>query len=524
MAADERLDAGRHHLDNGIRALRQGFLDESRSHFEAALIQFRGPELRLGEAHALRGLAEVELHGGNVQMAEQAVRGAIVQYAEVRNQLDRIDPHQISHELRRDAEEGEAAAHVLLGEILLRVGRAEEARSMLAYGQELFGGLGDVPSAAGAPLAMARLCMRESRWDDARSEVRKSVDILARCGDTAGQCGAWLLAAEVARLAGDLEEAERVLGNATRLADETRQPALMGRSRSQQAGLLAQRGRLNEALSTYDESLKRIREAGEAELEAFALLGRGDVRSRLDDHTALLDLVEGARLLAQLDHRHGLGAALLRLAEHAVRIGLPAWGLAASEGARQAWQVTDPRRGVGQVLRIQIKALAGLKKWPAVVTVAHARAALVGDTQPNAVEVREFYRDRAPVGLLTELDLMDAEQLQLRGESMVEALLSPLVTELDLDFQALGTPGGAMAVINALARSTPPPAMQRASRPSAPPEPEEAEAAPPEEPRNASAYDDLYAPPAPFAADDEESGDADDLDATTEHGAKDDGA
>ena len=58
---DERLEAGRHHLGNGDRALREGYLDDSRSHFEAALLQFRGPELRLGEAHALRGLAHVEL-------------------------------------------------------------------------------------------------------------------------------------------------------------------------------------------------------------------------------------------------------------------------------------------------------------------------------------------------------------------------------------------------------------------------------------------------------------------------------
>ena len=160
---DERLEAGRHHLDNGIRAMRQGYLDESRSHFEAAMLQFRGPELHLGEAHALRGLGEVELHGGNLSGAESMTRSAVREYQEVRNQLDRVDPNQTSPELRRDSEIGEASAHTQLGEVLIRAGRAEEARHELAYAHQLFATLGEeVPAAAGVYMNLARLAMRES--------------------------------------------------------------------------------------------------------------------------------------------------------------------------------------------------------------------------------------------------------------------------------------------------------------------------------------------------------------------------
>lgn len=505
---DERLEAGRHHLQNGIRAMRTGYLDESRSHFEAALLQFRGPELRLGEAHALRGLGEVELHGGNVAAAEVVVRRSIVEYQEVRNQLDRVDPEQVSRELRHDAEEGEGAAHVLLGELLVRAGRAEEARRALAYAREIYAGLGeDTPSAAGVHLTLGRLGLREAAYDDARASLQKAISILERSGDRIGQCGAWLQMAEVERLAGRLEAATTALDHAARIADETRQPAMQGRARSQQASLLAQQQRLPEAAAAYDEALHRIRESGDVEMEAYALLGRGDVRSRMGDPSALFDLVEAARLLGALDHRHGLGAAMLRLSEHALRAGYPVYALAAAESTRQLWQPSDPRRGVGQALRMQVKALAALKKWPAVLMVAHARAALAGDVQPNAIEVREFYRARSPAGLLSEIDLLDDAQIESRAEQMVEGVLEPMLRQLDLDFQSLGLPGGAMTVMQALGRATPAPAPSRATPAPAPTAAPPLEQAPPEEPAapaDRGPYAALYTPPAgaPFAADD----------------------
>jgi tetratricopeptide (TPR) repeat protein len=455
---DERLEAGRHHLGNGLLALRQGYLDESRTHFETALLQFRGPDLRIGEAHALRGLAEVELHSGNVQGAQEVVRMAIREYQEVRNHLDRIDLQHVSAELRSDSEEGEAAAHVLLGEILIRAGRAEDARHELAYANQLYATLPeDIASAAGVFMNYARLAMREGRTLDARSAAEKALDRLSHCGDRVGQCGAWLLSAEVERLSGHLPEADNALSHAMRLADETHQISMQGRARSQQASLLAHQGRLEEAVAAYEDALGRIRDAGDVEMEAYALLGRGEVRSRLDDPGALFDLVEGIRLLAQLEHRHGLGTAMLRLAEHALRQGMPAFALAAAESARQFWQVSDPKRGVGHALKLEIRALTELQKWPAVVCAAFTWASVAGDLQPQAKAVRDFYREKAPSGLLSELDLLEAPQLELRMESMIEALLEPTLRKLDLDFSSLGVPGGALAITNAFAQSTPSP-------------------------------------------------------------------
>lgn len=507
---DERLDAGRHHLMNGERALRSGYVDESRSHFEAALLQFRGPELRLGEAHSLRGLAEVELMCGNVALAEETARVAAAAYRDLREMLPHIDPDGVSGGLGRDAEEGEAASLVLVGDLLMRSGKLGEARETLAYARAMFGGLGDVPSAASVWMAVGRLEAREGRLAEAHTALQKAVSIHERSGDLSGQCSAWLAIAETCRAEGRTDDAERHLVRAVSLAGDARDGALEGRAMAAMGSLLLQEKRLEDARAAFEGALPRIREGGDTQAEAYALIELGDVRTRMGDVTALELLADGGRLLGTLGNTHGVGAAMFRVAAHGLRFHQLAFSLAASESARQLWQVTDPLRGVGQALRLQVKALAALKLWPAAVTVAYARAARVGELQGNAIVVRDFYRARARPEAVEELDALDAEGLELRAEAMVARVLEPVMEHLELDITSLGTLGGAIAVIEAIVENAPT-ASDAEAEPSvepAPPDddthfdlhpPEDVPVAASEEspsgPPPAPGYEGLYSPP-----------------------------
>lgn len=463
---DERLEAGRHHLKNGDNALHGGRLAESRNHFEAALLQFRGPELRLGEAHALRGLAAVQLGLGDLASAQGGLQQAIDAYRDVLHQLEHFDHEGVSGETERDAREGEAAAMVLLGDALLRSGRTEEARHHLTVARDLFRGLGEVAAASGVYTALGRLALREGRLGDAKDALAKAVGLLTDAGDVAGEASARLLRAEADRLEGALDTAADELKRAARLAEKARDAGLLGRARSALGSVLAQRGRLQEAEGSYEEALSALRAAGDRPAEAFALLGRGDVRSRRQDLNAIHDLEEGTRQMAQLEHRHGLGLAMLRIAAHLLRLQLPAYSLACAESARQLWLDVDPIRGVGQALRLQVKALAELREWATMVTVAEARAAVAGDSQPNANDVRAFYRDRAvgneaQLAYYAEIDALSESELELRAETMVQGLLEPLVTGLDLDVHGLGFSGGAVDLLRAVVAATPAPAPTR---------------------------------------------------------------
>ena len=458
---DERLIAGRHHLANGERALSQGYMDDGRSHFEAALIQFRGPELRLGEAHALRGLAHVELGCGKTALAEETVQAAIRCYQDLRHQLRKIDLEGISHELRHDAEEGEGVALVLLGDLLVRSGRGADARQTLSYAREIFQSLGNIPSSAGVWAALGRLDMRTGRHERARDNFIKAVKIHEQSGNLGGQCSVWLAVAELDRGAGLLPKAEQHLDRALSLARESRQRALEGRTLSHLGSLMLQIKRLDDAESQYQDALPLLRDSGDAEMEGYALIGIGDAQSRKGSPGAVSNIGAGAQILGSLEHFHGLGAAMLVLANHAYRFGKPDLALVAAESARQLWYGLDPERGVGQALRVVVKSLAALREWRAVVRVSHYRAAVAAAVQPNAVQVRDFYRERAPQEWLTEVDSLDIRHLEGMAETDIHRLLEPICDELDLFAQSLGTVGAAMAIVDAvlavpLSEQTPP--------------------------------------------------------------------
>ncbi len=463
---DERLEAGRHHLTNGERALADGYLDESRAHFETALLQFRGPELQLGEAHALRGLAHLELAAGKLELAEDTVRSAIQRYQSVRSLLDRIDPGGVSPELRADAEEGEGVALVLLGDLMLRAGRSADARESLSYAREIYAGLGDVPSSAGVWTALGRLGARDGRFDLAIDALERATGIQERSGDLAGQASTHLVMMEVQRVVGDHDSAESYRQKALALATQLNHPQLLGRAHAQHGMYLAQVGRLAEAADAYEIALPYIRDAGDADIEAHALIGLGDVRSRLGKKDATQAIRDGIRVLTMIENQAGLGHAMLQLSHHAVRCGRPALGLAAAESARQVFHQSSPVAGVGQALRLIVKALAAMRQWPAVLSACHLRAEIVGESQPNAGEVRAFYRERANERVLLDLDLLSVAQLEARTEALLEQILTPLLEPLDLDVYALGTTGGALALTEALDLSaTPAPASRRAPTP-----------------------------------------------------------
>ena len=310
---DERMQAGRHHLTNGERALQQGYPEDGRSHFEAALVQFRGPDLRLGEAHALRGLAQVELAAGALLEAEKRTRGAIDAYQAVNVDLDRLDQRGVSHELRRDAKEGEGAALVLLGEILMRTGRVDEARTALSIGREVASGLGELPSAAAAWSASAKLSLHEGRYEEAEEQLQKTLALHTRSGNAAGETETWLLLAELHRLQRNMPAAVECLDKAKAMAERTNSALHRGQVLAALAALRLQGNQVEEARQTYAESLPFARESGDHELIATILVGLGDSTSRLHEGFGLDHLLEGARVLAGRDQRHGLATALLRI-------------------------------------------------------------------------------------------------------------------------------------------------------------------------------------------------------------------
>lgn len=448
---DERLAAGRHHLLNGERALQQGYPSDSRAHFESALVQFRGPDLRLGEAHALRGLAQVDLADGDPTQAEKRLRKAIDAYQAIYPLLEQLDTLGLSQEMRRDAQEGEAAALVLLSELMMRVGDLTQARTALAYAREVYEQLGPLPSSATAWAATARLALRENHPARALEAFARALATYESSGNVAGQVGIWLSIAEVKRIERDPLGAEDALAKARPLAKQARSAGLEARALSALGSLLVQQLRLREARAVYLEALPLAREAADRDVEGLLELGLGDAESRIGMASAMEHLVSATRRLGGAENHHGFATGLLRIGEHGLRMGATDLALVAGEGARREFQKTDPVRGVGYAWRVIVKALAAQRDGYGVLVTAIARETIAGSQQQNARDVADYYRKRAPQEWIDELRLLGVKGTLDRAKLLVEGALSPILTRLSIDGSALNTSNGCLGVIEVLA-------------------------------------------------------------------------
>ncbi len=451
---DERLEAGRLHLSNGEQAVRQGYPDDARMYFEAALLQFRGPELRLGEAHALRGLAQVATVNGDPGEAERYARGAVSGYRDLFKQLEQIDQSGVSEGMKKQARMGEAASLVLLGEILVRRGARADARTALSHARVLGSKLGHFDAVAGVWNMLARLAMREGRYEEARDSMDRALATYRENRSVDGEVGTLLLIAELERLRGDMKAAQSALAVAGPKANQSKNPMYAGRVMAASGALALQSKDLDSAESYYSLALPLVRATGDHEMEGYCLLGLGEVASRSGRGDAMDWLIEGAGVLAELDHRHGLGGAMLRISEHALKHGYPRLALAAAECARRCFRKTDPVRSVGQSGRLLVKSLAALEAWRAVLMVSAWRVDLVGKQHPTAVGVLDFYRQRAPASWWERIQSLSVDQ---RARAAVHDITRILATVLD----QVGAPpdvwedsSAAVAAITSLARKS----------------------------------------------------------------------
>ncbi len=447
---DERLDAGRRHLHAGRRALDGPRPREGRPHFEAALARYRDPALLLGEAHALRGLAEVDLVDGDVASAEARIAASIDRYDEAASAGD-------DRTIQEEAIGGRAHARIVVAQIRLRTGRRNDAETVLAEVARTLDRLGDLRGQVDVKLTLARCALARGAPSDAESAIREALARLERLADQPGLVRAWLFLAEVCRAERRLDAAHQATSEAMGIAAAVGDPHLLGRALTAVGALRSLEGRTEEADRAFDEALAHL-DTPDAPPDALGLarLARGDLWARRGRAEAAAELASAVTSLASTSHRQGTAAGLLKLADQALTHGLAAYALAVGEAARQWWLPLEPVRGVGLALRLEVKALAELRQWPAVVTLAWVRADRAGDVQPGALEIADHYRERAPRALVDELGSLSPEERWERADRHVETVLGPLLGSLGVGFDQLGTPGATQLLVEAMATTTPP--------------------------------------------------------------------
>jgi tetratricopeptide (TPR) repeat protein len=451
---EQRIRKGREHLAQGDEALRGDSVEYARQYFAAALLQFRGPELLLGEAHARRGLAEVARRQGRLRDAAREVDLAIVGYRRTCEVLKQLDPNGLASPLSEESGAGECTALVLLSGLQLQLGEDVEARKTMAIARDRVQSLGSVRSAAGVWGTLGRAAMRHGNYVEARACLQRAEKIHLGVGDTREALGCALQTAEVERLAGSSDVSRAMLEGVATEAHNEGLVVLEGRAVSALAAIVSQDGDYERAASLFEDALSSLGTAEDGVLMASALIGLGDARSRLAggapvDDTALQAaaqlMVDGLRQFQAVGQLQGAGAGYMRLGQHAHRSGRHGLALALAECARRAFVTTDPVRGVGQALRLAVKAANGLSQGPVVLALAWMRADLLGHINPKAKEVLSFYRSRAPREWVERLESISAtERIELARvlteRSLQEVLEEAGATMASLDDVTLTEP------------------------------------------------------------------------------------
>jgi len=291
--------------------------------------------------------------------------------------------------------------------------------------------------------------MRDGQYEAAREALNRALSTYEKNSDITGQASVLLSLGELSRMEQKFAGAEVELERVTSLAQTLGDQQLEGQAVTALAALNLQLLKLDESLEHYSRALHIANECGDMKLEAYVLVGLGEVQSRAKQPDALESIIRGAQGFARLGNEHGMGAAMLRLAQHSVRVGRPVLALVAAESARRLWRRSDPIRGVGQTLRIIVKALAAIKRWEEVLAVSKARVVVAGALQPNALEVYEFYREKAPPQWVEYLEEMDDRTLWNYAEERIDEVIGEVVT-IDSAGVEIGTILGSMSTIEKL--------------------------------------------------------------------------
>lgn len=419
-------------LLDGMSALDQGHLGVARHRFDAILADAVDRPL-LEAGHAWRGLAQISVRRGDVAQAEEQLKQAVRAY----RAIARVDSTA-----RVRAAEGEGAALLLGAELLLRRGLTDEGRNVLRRAANVLVRLGENRSAE-AWAATGRLALHLERLEDADRAFQGALERYEQVGNVAGHAEVLLEAAAIKRDMGDSVAAARMLDLAAGMA--------------RNAGRLstAARAHLGRAQIADDEETRRdgwerafhaASSAGDLITTGFALLGLGSNGWRGGEQP----LLGGSQLLLDGGHFPGLGLGMLRLAEHALRAEQAEDALVACEGGWRVYRGLDPVEGLSRVLRVAIKAFAELRLPRSTLLTAYARAALVGETTPHAIEVRDHYARLAPEELRAKLDAMNVQQLMGASRRAIQRRIMPVLRQHGLSAKSFGTAQGALDVMGVM--------------------------------------------------------------------------
>lgn len=435
-------------LVDGLDALERGRSSHAKLRFEQT-IRESGAVASLEVGHAWRGMAERAIHAGEIADAEAYLRRAVSVFREVA----RAHPT-----MQQRAKEAEGLVLLAGGELLMLRGLFDTANSLLYRAERVLVRLGDERTAE-AWAASGRLARHRGEHAAALEAFGVAESAYERTQNHGGRAEVLLEIALVRRVE-DPSAALRMLDLAATMARDAGRAELLARVHLGRGQILHNEAAAQQA---YQSALARARQSGARAAAGFALLGLG---SR-GWPGAERHLLAAAQVLLDAAHYPGFGLALVRIAQHGLRVGDVELAMAAAEGAWRVYRGVDPVLGLSRVLGLAVRCFVAQRlAWPTLLA-ACARAGL--DESPQVHEIRDVMVGRAPQAWLERLRRMteDAQLAEVRAG--LQGQIVPALRRLGLLPSSFATAQGALDVVGMLAGVSP----RAAARQLAPPPEEE---------------------------------------------------
>ncbi|HEX5571145.1 MAG TPA: tetratricopeptide repeat protein, partial [Ktedonobacterales bacterium] len=308
--------------------MRRGQLLQANTSFERAMRAFRTLRAQVPYTRAMLGAAESNRRRGSTSKAEdffteaQTLAGEVTQpmlegeallglgrIARVRGRTEIAEPLLTQARKRFDAHKDHSQlAHISLEQARLALtgGRLDEATHLtqqtIRQARKASASTGERSPEAMANALWASISMTLGQTGQARAHAHEASHLAEEEADEQAQVEACLVAAEVELLSENLQSAVNAYHHAQTVA-QAHEATVADASASVGLGRIMLRRELwEEAATTLNEALPRLRAAEDVAAQALALVSLGEARRNLDDATGALAACEQA---ARLAHESG---------------------------------------------------------------------------------------------------------------------------------------------------------------------------------------------------------------------------
>lgn len=343
---------------------------------------------------------------------------------------------------------------VIRSEVAMYFDRLEDAAALL---EQVASRITDISIAARFSLTRGRLALESADDHEAETQLESAYHFYLFSNDSFGISRALLNLARFARVRGEIEDTTTKLEaaqNGIKGRTSKRTEYLRGIISTEQAGVAADRGEIEQATGLYSEAIRLLKNCERGRLYARALIGMADLRCAVGDFLDSLEIYKEAdTVLERYDLKRDLAEGKLKLARALIRLKR------FERAERLAEESRALRHGdfAGESDAMSALALITLDRSELEESVKRAQTAVELGDQSSSIEAQSRARITLGHVKLAEREFKEATEALGKAAELARASVGSSVRRLELEatvylaeaFHSVDTRAGRLELVRA---------------------------------------------------------------------------